>query len=51
MNAYMVGLMDTEEVYALAESLGIEVTWFEGREQKYMHYDDVCEQVARALEE
>jgi len=49
MNSYMVGLMDTEEVYAMAEALGIEVTWFDGREQKYMHFDDICEQVARRL--
>jgi len=49
MDKLLVGLMDTEEVYALAEAFGIEVTWFEGSEQMYMHYDDVCAEVARAL--
>lgn len=45
----MVMLMDSEEVYALADSLGIEVTWFQGRDQQYMPYEQVCEAVARQL--
>jgi hypothetical protein len=49
MNSYIVGLMDKEEVFAMAEALGIEVTWFEGRDQKYLSFEEVCEQVSRAL--